>query len=246
MQRAAANITKFTFGFCLLISIYCSSAGCNKETETPTRSSSLPPILPPPPPPPPPPSTPTFTIPLVYNYFNTYDRWISSTSDSSVLSAYTPTTVSVSSYRWRKISGPGNPLIDDSTKLTTRVRNLQVGDYIFEVTATNATGRSDKDSVRIYVINPTATGLVLKNFYWICPMGCSSQTVYKIYSLVPENRPLHVSIKYVDSSNWLLVEPIGQTFDNDKIYWSVGTDGTFSLYTDNPREGVKFDIKIEF
>ena len=224
----------------LLAIAFLLTCGCSKDDERGVISSYTPP---PPAPPPPPPAT--YTVPLVYNYAYLYDQWISVKSDSTVLSAYTPTPVSVSSYRWRKVSGPGNPIIDDSTKLTTQVRNLQLGDYIFEVSAMNATGKTDKDSVRIYVLNPMTSGIVLKNFFWICPMGCSSQTVSKIYSLVPPGKPLQVFIKYIDSPTWLPIEST-YTAPYDKIYLNISSEGNFSLYADYPREGVKFDIKIEF
>ena len=244
MQHFAAQITKITFAFCLIISTYLGLAGCKKDPQTSTtyRTPPTPPLPPPLPPPPP----PTGTYPLVINYQNMHDQWISVKADSVELTASSSSYVSVSSFRWRKVSGPGNPLIVDTTKLSTQVRNLQVGEYTFEVTAMN-TVRSQTASVRIYVLNPMTTGLVFKNFDWLCPVGCGSQTINKIYSLVPSGKPLQVFIKYVDSPNWIPVEPMTPTsYDDNKIYWIIDTKSNFYLYANWPREGVKYDIKIEF
>jgi hypothetical protein len=241
MIRLLNTKTALTLILSIVLLVWVGLVSCSKDKPvTPSLSNSLPPPMRPPTVVP-----PAYRIPLVSNAYNRYDQWISDKVDSATLSAISPTSVSVSTYRWRKISGPGNPTIDDSTRLTTRVRNLQVGEYIFLITATDALGNSDRDSVRIYVIKPTATNVTLKNLSWTCPMGCTSQSIYKVYDLVPRNQALTVFIKYSDSNVWEAATPYLQWNLTDQYFWSI-EEGIFSMYTDWPREGVKFDVRIDF
>jgi hypothetical protein len=56
-------------------------------------------------------------------------------------------------YSWNKISGPSSFIIANSTAAVTKVINLVLGIYVFELTVTDNDGLSSKDTVTIYVIN---------------------------------------------------------------------------------------------
>lgn len=62
---------------------------------------------------------------------------------------------SISSYRWTKISGASSFDIADATAVQTEVKNLEQGQYEFELMVTDATGLSAKDTVLITVHHAT-------------------------------------------------------------------------------------------
>ncbi|MEP6675902.1 MAG: PKD domain-containing protein [Ferruginibacter sp.] len=61
---------------------------------------------------------------------------------------------SIVSYRWKKISGP-SATITDTTAATTAVTNLSQGSYNFELTVTDNSGATGKDTM---IINVAAAG----------------------------------------------------------------------------------------
>jgi hypothetical protein len=56
-------------------------------------------------------------------------------------------------YKWSKISGPASFIIVDSNAAITKVTNMVLGDYAFELIVTDNYGLSSKDIVTVYVIN---------------------------------------------------------------------------------------------
>jgi lysophospholipase L1-like esterase len=60
---------------------------------------------------------------------------------------------SITSYKWKKISGTGTVIIIDSTAVTTSVNFVTAGAYAFELTVTDNGGVAAKDSVTI-TVNP--------------------------------------------------------------------------------------------
>jgi lysophospholipase L1-like esterase/PKD repeat protein len=59
---------------------------------------------------------------------------------------------SITGYRWKKIAGPDSYAFADSLIASPRVRNLVVGVYQFELTVTDNTGLTGKDSVTVTVL----------------------------------------------------------------------------------------------
>ena len=57
----------------------------------------------------------------------------------------------ISSYQWKKISGPSQYNIVSLTKAQTTVNNLAKGVYQFELTVTDNSGKSAKDTVQVTV-----------------------------------------------------------------------------------------------
>ena len=84
------------------------------------------------------------------------DTTIAVPSSTSVLNgsaSYDPDG-SISSYRWRQISGPANTVLGNANLSITSVSNLvTVGDYVFELTVTDNGGASRKDTVGITIVD---------------------------------------------------------------------------------------------
>jgi hypothetical protein len=60
----------------------------------------------------------------------------------------------ISTYRWTKISGPLNYNFNDSSLASPTVSGIKTGVYQFELTVTDNQGATDKDTVKLTVINP--------------------------------------------------------------------------------------------
>ncbi len=112
-------------------------------------------------------------------------------------SASTDPDNNITNYLWAKILGPvSSGVIVQKDSAITQVTGLAVGVYLFELTVTDATGLSDRDTVHIEV-KPQAsqTGLIDVIFYWREPTGTvsfvsglySSQSIEWDYSGSPLN-----------------------------------------------------------
>lgn len=58
----------------------------------------------------------------------------------------------ISSYEWKKISGPGSPVFSHPDSSSTWVRDLEVGTYKFKLTATDNFGVFGSDTVSVVVL----------------------------------------------------------------------------------------------
>lgn len=212
-------------GMALMIAI--SNFSCTKETD---RTGYTPQGPLPPPPSAPPPSAISF--PLVWVWTNEY---IAYPADSSILYGYAGLNNQNASYFWRKVAGPASYNIHNPNSLVTKVDNLEIGEYEFEITATDVNGRKGSDTLNVYVIKPGQNETIFKNLEWICPMGCSMD-IKNIYSFIPQNKPILVFMRPTNSSTWLPALP-------PAFEYSINTN-TFSLYT-NDADG-KVDVKIQY
>nr|XP_006822779.1 PREDICTED: dyslexia-associated protein KIAA0319-like [Saccoglossus kowalevskii] len=57
----------------------------------------------------------------------------------------------ITSYKWKKISGPGDVIIKDSDTIVATVSNLVEGTYVFELTVTDGEGSTNSDQVTVIV-----------------------------------------------------------------------------------------------
>jgi hypothetical protein len=58
----------------------------------------------------------------------------------------------ITGYSWKQVSGPAAATIGGNTVVTT-AKNLQPGEYVFELTVTDNNGATGKDSVNVSVVN---------------------------------------------------------------------------------------------
>ncbi|MHA4847745.1 PKD domain-containing protein [Flavitalea antarctica] len=69
-------------------------------------------------------------------------------------SAVAPTGLSISTFLWTKVSGPGSPIFRNPNAASTAVDGLTQGTYIFRVAATSNQGTTFTDDVQIIVNVP--------------------------------------------------------------------------------------------
>ena len=69
-------------------------------------------------------------------------------------SASTDPDNNLSTYRWKKITGPLTFTIQDSTSAQTTVTDLSLGEYHFELTVTDSIGATAKDTCSVLVLAP--------------------------------------------------------------------------------------------
>ena len=95
---------------------------------------------------------PAITLPPIANAGN--DTIIALPVDTTILngSASRDPDDSITSYQWQEVSGPTNANILSAASAVSRVRNLVVGDYVFELTVTNSHGLSSRATVKVSVV----------------------------------------------------------------------------------------------
>jgi hypothetical protein len=215
--------------------------GCTKDDEmipAPTATS-------------PTPSTPSanthsnnYNVKLVWANEQQYTSHI---LGSATLKAYYNFSSNIKTYRWRKVDGPTSYKITDSTSSATTVTDLETGVYKFEISVEEINGQRDVDTLYVYVIKPGISEVVFPKMQWICPMGCSTLSIQKIFSFVPANKPLKVFLKYEDSTVWKELIHISLWSGGDEYIWLIDEDNSFSLYANYPeKETEKFDVKIQY
>ena len=85
--------------------------------------------------------------------------------NKAVLNGSASTGTTAAKFSWRQLSGPSNAYMIQSNALVTKVNQLTIGDYLFELTITNSHNITDKDTVRISVIS----SLRITSYYNIYP-----------------------------------------------------------------------------
>ncbi len=210
----------------LLITIIIPS--CKKETDKKiTANTGYIPQVPPPPPPP-----PATSVSLVWVWTNEY---VAYPADSSMLYGYAGLNNQNASYIWKKIAGPASYNIHNPNSLVTKVDKLEIGEYEFEITATDVYGRKGSATLNVYVIKPGQNETIFKNLVWMCPFGCSAY-IQNIYSFIPQNKPILVFVRPANSSTWLPALPPAFEYSID--------GNNFSLFTDDATGSV--DVKIQY
>jgi len=216
------------------------NSGCTKPPPPPPLPNTN--INPPPPPPPSPPLTGLNTAPNCYVgqdiilffptnfcllYGGAYDR-----------------ENNIRTFLWSKISGPSSFLIEHPDSLKTKVSNLQVGIYYFELIVLDSEGLSDKDTIKVTVapVIYNSNEVIFENLIW-GPQGWGSGIVISnVYQYLPAGSVFRVYIKRDNSTNW------EELLTDDPNSWYVfyllnGDLSIFSYYED---EGDTPDIKLVY
>jgi len=212
------------------------SLGCKKESPiNSVLANSVPP--------PPPPAPAANTAPKAYAGYNI---GVPLPLTTCVLSGFaTDAESNITSYSWKKISGPPSYSIENPSAKITKLDSLESGTYQFEFTVTDQGGLFDKDTVQVKVYDPRIANtneFIFKDLEWICPMGCTLN-IKNFEQYVPVGTVIKVFIKTGTASAWVQVPPESQ--------WSVNTqyvygrsDHSFWIYTDD-QEGTS-DVKITY
>ena len=114
--------------------------GCKKQPEQGT-------VLPPPPPPPP----PVLNTPPVVSAQQLHIQLMLPVDSCILTGRVIASGSSIKSYSWEKVYGPAGYIIEHPDSLTSKVRALQVGTYIFHLTVTDSAGLKGKAGVTVTV-----------------------------------------------------------------------------------------------
>lgn len=209
--------------------------GCAKD-EPPYRAPRIipAPVLPPLPPP------PSQQLPLrVWAGNNLH---IAYPADSVQLRAYASGDHGPLTTQWRKIIGPASYQIAQPDSLETKVTRLEVGEYLFGISANSTDRQTHSDTVSVFVIKPGATETIFKELAWECPMGCGL-VVYNIYSFIPAGKPIKVWVRPAGEVVWTAVKDGNQWTVQDRFSYYLDEE-TIHVYADN--EVGYADLKIEY
>ncbi len=135
-------------------------------------------------------------------------------------------------------------LIENPASLETKVRNLKVGEYAFELTVIDSLGLQGRDTVKVFVLHVGQNEVTFKDLTWSCPMGCTV-VVNNFTSFVPQGTAVLVFLREKNSTTWLPVIKEEHWTGTEKYVYGVYNDSdTFWIYA-NDEEG-KVDVKIQF
>jgi hypothetical protein len=82
------------------------------------------------------------TIPISWKYMPTVNATLSTDPGGWI-----------KSFKWTKVSGPSSYWFSYPNSAKTKVNGLVAGTYVFRVTVTDNTGKTDTDDVTIYMTN---------------------------------------------------------------------------------------------
>ncbi|HEU5164903.1 MAG TPA: hypothetical protein VFU29_05155 [Chitinophagaceae bacterium] len=146
---------------------------------------------------------------------------------------------------WSKISGPSSFLIEHPDSLLTKVSNLQIGVYQFELFVQDAAGFTDKDTCTVIVgqISGTPNEVYFTNQAWALDAWWSTITINNIYQYMPAGSVFRVYIKKDISTNW--EELIMDDFNSYSWYTFSFLDGNLVIYSNNYETDTP-DIKLVY
>ena len=160
---------------------------------------------------------------------------------SAELNALAANNDNIASVIWKKVSGPTSYHIENPYGLSTKVQNLEKGEYEFEVTVRGISGEVYVDTVNVYVFDPSQKEYVIGGLGWSCPLGCS--VGFTVPATVPAGADLQVTARGSYVSNWAPVKPIKDwTGGNEYVYELAGS--TIWIYA-NDDDG-KVDVRIKW
>lgn len=167
------------------------------------------------------------------------DVWLPLPADALVLAGFAMSPSAITSYSWKKMSGPASYSIASPGSHRTEVTNLEKGTYEFELEVTDSSGWTGRDSVSVYVYDPRvgANELLFSHVPWICPMGCSATINFPLAVT-----PVSVWVKGHDEV-WTEAKPAAQWRTGERYMYGIANDRLW-IYADD--EGGTAEIRILF
>ena len=129
---------------------------------------------------------------------------------------------------WSKISGPSSFFIEHPDSLLTKVSNLQIGVYQFELTVTDSIGLYGKDTIQVIVNQSSANSneIIFQNQTWVYPWY-SAIEVKNFYSLIPSGSVFRIFIRRDTNPGWIEVFP----------YSINGSGGSYEYFIETRPDG---------
>jgi len=156
------------------------------------------------------------------------------------------------SYTWRQLTGPPVDIVMFTNFSSRAVDIKMVGDYEFEVTATDGRGLSSRDTVKVTVAVPNCSSrkgetIIISlpwNYEWTMELN-----IYDFLSYLPSETYLtNIYIKRDASGVWETVAPYywSSSNPNPSYQWEYG-NGILAVYAGkNNTEDDTPDVKIEY
>jgi parallel beta-helix repeat protein len=145
----------------------------------------------------------------------------------TVFLAGSATGINITSFAWRKLTGPAQFTINAPNSATTTVSNLVVGTYTFELLVTDASGLTDRDTLSV-------------NVSTILPVKLTQFTAYRQGS--------KVNLKWVTESEVNSSHYIVERSTNGRDFIAIGMvasnnqagENVYTLVDNNPAAGVNY------
>ena len=134
----------------------------------------------------------------------------------------------IQTFLWNKISGPSSFHIETPNSLGTKVSNLQMGIYHFELTVTDSRGLYGKDTVKVIVgqLAGNTNEIIFENQIWIFPWY-SAIELNNFYNLIPPGSMFKILIKRDTDPDWVEVFP----------YSINGSGGSYEYFIETRPDG---------
>ena len=145
---------------------------------------------------------------------------------------------------WSKISGPSSFLIETPNSLGTKVSNLQIGVYQFEMFVQDNAGLTDKDTCTVIVgqLSATPNEVIFTNQVWFLEGWGSAIVISNVYQYLPAGSVFRAYIKRDNFTNW---EEL--TMDDYNSWFTVYLlDGDLHIFSYYDGESDTPDIKLVY
>jgi len=167
-------------------------------------------------------------------------------------SASTDPDSNIVSYEWQLLTGPYPASIASYKQSQTTVSRLvDVGNYEFQLTVTDADGLSSRDTVIVKVAGPNCTGgnkeILFRNLSWDYSWIMEID-IFDFFSYLPPNSYIKkIYIKRDGSATWEEVVPSDWSSPNyGKVHeWGYG-NGVLVIFPGNNTTDDTPDVKIEY
>ena len=111
----------------------------------------------------------------------------------------------IQTYSWNNVSGPSSFLIEHPDSLSTKVSNLQIGVYQFELIVTDSMGMYGKDTIKVTVTDRNE--IIFENQTWIYPWYNAIEVKY-FDGMTPPGTVFRIYISRDTNPAWIEAHPV--------------------------------------
>ena len=151
-------------------------------------------------------------------------------------------------YEWKKIKGPDKYKMDDSTKASPILSNLEMGLYEFAFTATTPDARFETDTVNIQVAQPLGE-FIMQKILWNGPDPFGGAVLYMPIR-ISKDKPVRIYIKpEALIHNWIEVAKVYPISPPYPLFNYIIDDDILMIYTsfeDEDHLGGYWELKLVF
>ncbi len=144
-------------------------------------------------------------------------------NEITLVGNYTDSERNVREVKWIKISGPASYRLENPNSLSTRLDQLEKGDYLFELRVTDSLALYGSDTVKVTVSDTPASSneLVFTDHTWVFDWSNHIE-VEKFNTIISPNAVFKVYIRRESSSDWIEATPLS-LFGNSSYEYFVET-----------------------